>query len=555
MLLEEQFLQTVSRFPNNVAIASGDKNMTYEELKDLVFRYKNSILKEIPDTRVGLVADQSVDSVVSLMATIFSGRTIVPIDPRLSIEDITAMLSPLTGSVLVDNKHYVNMSVGDLTFYKISDLDKKSTTPLKGKQVISNHPNGAAYILHTSGTTGRPKPVLASARSLEQVSNELAEAYYIDKGSKVIQFAYLSFDSAFVEIWSTLLKGATLIISGHEMRDDLYGSLSDIAKKHSNLTITLPPSVAENLSDSILGSITTLILAGEELSGVLANALFRKVKHLINAYGPTESIICATTYEIKSRVVGRVPIGQPLKGMKIVLDPQSNEMLLHSSYLAEGYIGHDGKDAFHNEEGASYYRSGDIATQDDHGNYIFLGRADRQIKLNSQRIELEGLESKLRSGTNNSMIYLVNVKTSDKTTRLHCAYKNHEPYDMAFLNSILPKNIQLTLSSRIDTIPLNGNGKVDYKKLAALLGSNGGQTDLKEKDARLKTMIRLWHSVFEEDTTITGQTAFFDIGGDSLTALKLVNLINNRHSAELKLIDIIENDTPEMLVKLLGQKQ
>ena len=546
MTLKEQFLQTVSKYPNNIAIASGDEAITYRELKELVAYYTDSILSRISDPRIGMVVDQNVGSVASLIATIFAEKTIVPIDPRLSTEDIGAMLSQLTRSVLVDDNFQINKDTGGLTFHKISDLLKP---PLKIRTSPSLRSNDA-YILHTSGTTGRPKPVLADTKSLQWVSNELARKYYIGDRSNVIQFAYLSFDSAFVEIWATLLNGATLIIPGSRIRDNLYGTLGDIAKDYPNLILTLPPSVAENLDDDTLDSIKTLVLAGEELPSVLANALLGKVEHLINAYGPTESIICATTHEIRGRIAARVPIGRPLKGMKIVLDPQTNEMLLYSDYLAKGYIGRDDKNAFHNNGNERYYRTGDVATIDSKGNYVFNGRVDRQIKVSGQRFELEGLESRLRNGTNNHLVYLVNG-TSSKTTKLYCLYKSKDPYSITLLNSLLPKNVTLAGLSGIDKIPLNSNGKVDYERLKELLNLDNSKSISEKEDTRLNEMIGLWQSVFGLDAHIAETTAFFDLGGDSLAALKLVAQINNKYSAELRLIDVIENDTPEMLIKLL----
>ncbi len=552
MTLKKQLMQTMSKYPNNIAMACGDKNVTYRELKDLVDLYVNNILHKIPDTRIGLIADQSINSIACLIATVVAEKTIVPIDPRLSTEDIDSMLSCLTRSVLIDDNFQIDKGKSNLTFYKISDLLKELSTPPKDKHPVLR--SDEAYILHTSGTTGQPKSVLATAESLQWVASKLAKAYYIDNTSKVIQFAYLSFDSAFAEIWATLLNGAALIIPGSRIRGNLYGTFSNIAEEYSDLTVTLPPSVAENLDNDTLDSIKTLVLAGEELPSVLANTLLGKVEHLINAYGPTESIICATTYEIKKKIARRVPIGQPLDGMKITLDPQTNEMLLHSKYLAKGYIGHDNKKAFHDSRGERYYRTGDIATIDDNGNYIFMGRVDRQIKMNGQRLELEGLESRLRSGTGNSLVYLVNITAPNQTTNLYCLYKSKDSYSVTFLNSFLPNNITLSGSRDIDKVPLSSNGKVDYEGLKKLLNLDNNKPKLspKRRDVRLLEMIDLWQSVFGADIPITGSTAFFDIGGDSLIALKLVALINDKYSIELKLTDIIDNDTPEMLVGLLG---
>ena len=100
MTLKEQLLQTILKYPNNIAIACGNQNITYKELRDLIDLYVNNVLDKIPDTRIGLIADQSVSSVVCLVATVVTEKTIVPIDPRLSIKDIDSMLGHLTCSAL-----------------------------------------------------------------------------------------------------------------------------------------------------------------------------------------------------------------------------------------------------------------------------------------------------------------------------------------------------------------------------------------------------------------------------------------------------------------------
>ena len=135
--------------------------------------------------------------------------------------------------------------------------------------------------------------------------------------------------------------------------------------------------------------------------------------------------------------------------------------------------------------------------------------------------------------------------------KIYCLYKSKDPYSITLLNSLLPKNVTLAGLSSIDKIPLNSNGKVDHERLKELLNLDNSKSISEKEDARLNEMIGLWQSVFGLDAPITETTAFFDLGGDSLAALKLVAQINNKYSAELRLIDVIENDTPEMLIKLL----
>lgn len=533
--LWDSFCSVVDNFNGNVAIVDGDTNITYAELDSLVREYAREISR-YDDDIVGLIADQNYKSVIIILATIFTGKTIAPIDPRLPDCEIESKLMSLTNKVISENARLID----GIEQILIEDISKSKN---KDDSNVSFGNERSAYILHTSGSTGIPKPVLASAKSLKIVSEELAKRYYIDNTSKVIQFAYLSFDSSFVEVWSTILAGGTLIIPGKLLREDLYGTLETVASKYNNLTITLPPSVSSGLTNKTINSISTLILAGEELPIGLANFLFGKIEHLINAYGPTESIICATTYEIRSIQQNRVPIGKPLSGMRIFID-KDGEMILTSSYLAEGYFGIISEAFEKDKDGLRRYKTGDFANIDDEGNYIFLGRRDNQIKIYGQRIELEGVESIVRGVVSDSRFIVIYEQglygVTDRTFDVNEA--------LSLANSKLPKNINLIKIFKLDSLPLDFNGKLDRKKIKEYV--------LKELAAhnnnRYETIIRIWLDAFRRDVEVDMETGFFELGGDSLIALRLVSLINNHYGVNIRLSDIIKNNaSPRIILDLL----
>ena len=549
-MLADQLSIIVSRQPDAIAIKDGYRGtITYRDL----WRYLKATSAAL-DKRLGKevyvagMADQDAFAVITYIATMLTGRVIIPLDPRHNPTIVEETLAPFTHTILSDSPTDLNEPFVTLLFDNIV-----TKSPVEYTFKSSNED---AYILHTSGTTGKPKPVLADQAALLHVATALADRYYITPQSKVLQFAYLSFDSSLIEIWSTLLAGGTIVIPGRPLRDDLYGCLEDLLRKDAITAVTLPSSVASNVNPKYLGALSTLVLAGDECPVELANSLYPKIPHLINAYGPTESIICATTFEI-TNLQARVPIGMPLPGMNIFIDnPDANgqgEIILSSSSLAKGYA--------HNEEltnikfqtynGRRAYRSGDIGRLNSEGFYEFIGRVDNQVKINGQRIEIEGVEAHIRNMTRNNAVSVISYRD-----KLYCIYEASQPLSEfvnleATLNGCLPEYAIPRTSLLIEKLPLDLNGKINRKTLQEFVARHFLQGQgVNSYEALDSDMIKLWAEVLGiPANTIQNTTNFFTVGGDSLDALRLVKAINTNYQSAVKLSDIIKSPTtPESML-------
>ena len=319
--------------------------------------------------------------------------------------------------------------------------------------------------------------------------------------------------------------------------------------------------MAGNISNDYLHHFETLILAGEECPAELANRLCGRIPHLINAYGPTESIICAATYEIREAQSGRVPIGMPLPGMQIMIDDPDNngrgEMILVSSYLAKGYTNDalQTKNKFGRDSaGKRFYKSGDIGRVRDDGSYEFLGRVDNQVKINGQRIELEGIEALIRSATGRSDIAVVAV-----SNKLYCFYRStKDTPNFENLATQLKQRAPTYAMPRsfipIQKIPLDRNGKIDRKTLMSNITENldSGSEPVQEQSDGFN-MTTLWAEVLEiARDKIDANSNFFSLGGDSLGALKLVKAINDQYSVNLRLSEVISDPaTPNSVLETI----
>lgn len=552
-MLAERLLRVATRYPTAIAIDDLIGGMvSYSEFMSRVRATAAELTKRLGNEKyIGIVADQDSRAIITCVATMLVGKVIIPIDPRHNTGLVEQMLAPFTNKIISGVEKDFSAA-----FTVISLADVVSN---KEAYCSFNVGDTDAYILHTSGTTGKPKPVLASQSALLHVAESLVERYHITSTSRVLQFAYLSFDSSLIEIWSTLLGGGTIVVPGRKLREDLYGCVEGLLKDRRITAATLPSSVAANIRDECLQNFETLVLAGDECPTELVNKIFGHIPHLINAYGPTESIICATTYEIHEIQTSRVPIGLPLPGMEITIDkPDSNgrgEMVLVSSYLAKSYANdvQQTKRRFGLDDvGKRYYRSGDIGRIRDDGNYEFLGRIDNQVKINGQRIELEGVEALIRRAAKKSDIAVVAI-----ANKIYCFYRSNK--DLPDLEDIV---IQLkgTMPSYaipqsfvpIEEMPLDLNGKIDRMSLVnKVVSSVGSEFDNTDKMNDSASMIPLWaESLNIAPDRIDRRTSFFSLGGDSLGALKLVKAINDNYGVNLRLSDIIADPaTPDSMLE------
>ncbi|WP_334150927.1 amino acid adenylation domain-containing protein [Hyphomicrobium sp.] len=406
--LASLFEAQVAATPSLTAIVDGEQTIDYATLDAEANRLAWRLIRLGigPGDIVATQFTRSALMVRAVLAVMKAGAAFMPLDPdhpsqRLAklLADVTPKLTLTTGDLsarlptnlarLVLDDAPIASEIAEES--EVAPRNEDRTAPLRG-----DHP---AYLIHTSGSTGRAKGVLVPHRGLPSLAKTQADRLGIGPGDRVVQLASCAFDASVSELAMTLTRGATLVIAGAHERagDDLARLLDSAAITHATFT----PTALQTLSAQAGRTLRAVLVAGEACPADLAAAWSARVR-LFNAYGPTETTVCATMSAPLVRD-GGVPIGRAIAGVRVyVLDSalrpcQSGtigELYIGGQALAEGYVAQPAltatrfvADPFARASGARMYRTGDLAAWRADGQLDFHGRVDDQVKIRGVRIE------------------------------------------------------------------------------------------------------------------------------------------------------------------------
>jgi amino acid adenylation domain-containing protein len=424
-LLEAQ----VERTPDAVAVVFEDEQLTYFDLNrkaNQVAHYLG-LLGVGPETLVGICIPRSLDMVVGLLGILKAGGAYVPLDPRLPKERLAYMLSDSQLRVLLTTEKLMTElpQLAQATDgYKIVCLDRdwEVISQQNSENPVSQvQPDNLAYVIYTSGSTGKPKGVALEHRALSNLILWQIENSMLKSGARTLQFASLSFDVSFQEIFSTWCAGGTLVLISEKLRRDptsLLQFISDqkIARLFLPFIALQHLAVAADFSAIVPFTLREIVTAGEQLqiNRYITN-LFTLLKNctLHNQYGPTEShvVTAFTLKSVPSDWPALPPIGRSIANTQIYLLDQHlqpvqvgvpGELHIGGDGLARGYLNRPELTAekfipnpFSNKPNARLYKSGDLARYLPNGEIEYLGRIDHQVKIRGFRIELGEIEAML----------------------------------------------------------------------------------------------------------------------------------------------------------------
>ncbi len=411
------FEAQVERSPNVIALVFQGQRITYRLLNNRANQLAHYLqtLGVMTESLVGVCLDRSVDAIVAMLAILKAGGAYVPLDPEYPDDRLGYMLADSQVRIVITQSNLagkLSKTMADSAECHLVCLDQDGTVIAQQSRSNpkNNIPSNAlAYMIYTSGSTGRPKGTLLQHYGVCNMAQVLTQAHDVVDGSRVLQFASFSFDASVVDIFTTLLNGATLCLASQNERLS-SSALTELLISEEVTTAVLPPSVLTTLSNQDLPALRRVISAGEACTAEIV-ALWAPGRTFLNGYGPTEATVCATVgYCLND---GQKPsIGRPIGNYQVyILDQHhqlqpigiSGELYIGGVGLAHGYHNRPDitaerfiPDPFGREPGGRLYKTGDLVRFRADGNIEYLGRIDHQVKIRGFRIEVEEIESALR---------------------------------------------------------------------------------------------------------------------------------------------------------------
>jgi len=534
-------------------------------------------------TRVATLLDRSADAVTALLGILKTGAAYVPLDPRAGTPYLAQTLSDCQPAMVLT-------ATGSMPAGWNADTGSYSTVGIAAalewaRPGMANAPGDdgrsadPAYVMYTSGSTGRPKGVVIPHRAVVGlvVDNPFAS---FGPSETFMAMAPLAFDASTFELWGALLNGGQLAIM--RAATPSPQEIGDAIAANAVTTLWLTAGMFHLMVDEAVGALRPLrqlLAGGDALSRPHVERALRELPgcRLINGYGPTENTTfsCCCTLTTESLGQGSVPVGMPVAGtealvlddaLRPVADGKPGELHLGGEGLANGYLGMPELTAgsfiphpLDATPGARLYRTGDMVRRRPDGNLEFLGRRDRQVKVNGHRVELDGVEAALRSlpgvldaaatprvqGAAGTRIdgFLV---LSERSTEAEAAVR------LAVRETLAPAMAPSAIVV-LDRLPLTSNGKVDRAALSRLAANPPAPPSLDAAgptDATERLLAEVWGSVLGAPVHDLDRN-FFDLGGTSLELVRVQAELTRRLGAPVETLTLFEFPTIRTLSRRL----
>lgn len=567
------FEKQVEIHPDNKAIITMDRSFTYKQVNNLASYIASNLIKNgvRKNSLVGIVMDKGFEQIIATLGIIKAGAAYLPIDINNPLERIEKILydgdvenivvqksmGDVEGLSHKYNKIILDENLKDIDSYKIN---KK---PL---------PSDLAYIIYTSGSTGTPKGVMIDHRGAVNTILDINERLNITEKDRTIALSNLNFDLSVYDIFGMFSVGGAIVVPNSELTRDPKHWLELIKTKEVSIWNTVPTFMQmfveylKSENNKEVNSLKAILLSGDWIPLDLPDKIkgISKNCRVFGLGGATEASIWSNIFEINNinPEWRSIPYGRPLKNQQYYI---LNELMEPCPNCVPGnlYIGGIGvaKGYWKNEELTNekfiphpvtkeiIYSTGDLGQYMEDGNIEFLGRKDKQVKLRGYRIELGEIEYHLKRLDYIKDVVSEVVSNNGKQTLMAYIIKNNSDYDFNLeqckedLKGMLPKYMIPERFILLDEFPISSNGKVDRNKLKDVLPKE--IEELKKeivvpfKDSH-KKLAEVWNEILQyKDLSIYDD--FFQCGGDSLKAIKFVNMLRERFDIEISIKDFFNN--------------
>ncbi len=569
----QAFEAQAARTPDAIAAEHEGRRITYRELN----RQANQIAQPLrargvgPQVLVGVCMRTSLRRLAALLGIWKAGGGYVPLDPELPADRLAFMIGDTGMSVILTDAACAarvpgsgNATVVDL------DAEWDRITSSYGENLAStgSSPPDAAYVLYTSGSTGQPKGVIVEHRNVVNSLHGMVRRYGIGPADVILQFASIAFDASVQEMFMPLLAGARVVLAAAET---LHSPTRLAALMHdAGITFAcLTPAVLGMLPAGRYPDLRIMIAAGEELPAELARRWIRHGLRLVNAYGPTETTVDATYADLDAASQMPPPIGFPAgpNCRAYVLDPYLNpvpcgvtgELHIGGASVARGYLNRPEltgerfiPDPF--TPGERIYKTGDLVRRRPDGSIVFIGRVDSQVKVRGLRIELGEIETALAAHPAVAQAIAAVIAGPGGEQEI-AAYLRPVPGAGTFDEAAVRDDLTRTLPAwmipahliMVDTFPLNPSGKVDRRALPVPRRRRAERQAMTTPEGRTETVLAGLFATLLGIDGVGATDSFFDLGGNSMTAMRLVAMIGHETGADIGVTSIFLHPTPRRL--------
>ncbi|WBU62867.1 amino acid adenylation domain-containing protein [Paracoccus aerodenitrificans] len=536
--------------PQADAVVDGAGTLSYADLDRRSAALAAYLVKQGAKGRVvAVMLDRSTDLVVGLLACLRAGAAYLPLDPehpRARIDDILEQADPV--AILTDRDLPCAFHPGHW--------------PQAGAAPEGPAPGDAAYVIFTSGSTGKPKGVVIEHRAIVNRLIWMREHYGITARDRILQKTPATFDVSVWEFFLPLISGATLVMAPPEAHRD-PAAIAALIREHRITAVHFVPSMLSVFLQSPASeglTIPRVFCSGEALPADLARRFHARIGGALhNLYGPTEAAVDVSFFQPDAGVSDPLPIGWPVWNtglhvldnlMRPVPPGLAGQLYLSGVQLARGYLGRPDLTAerFVMHDGTRLYATGDLAMRREDGAVIFLGRMDHQVKLRGLRIELGEIETALREqpGVEGAAVML----HDDRIVAWVAGSAATEGLEAA-LTARLPSYMLPSAWVRLDALPVTANGKLDRKALPAPAFTDTSDAPATADEARLAA---LFAEILGLKTSPGRGADFFALGGDSLSAVRLILRIEEEFGHDPGLGAVLENPVLADLARVLNTR-
>ncbi|TFI43508.1 amino acid adenylation domain-containing protein [Rhodococcus sp. 1R11] len=567
--LDETFTAAMTKYSNRIAIQDAHVSVTYAELAARVAALASALTARGIGTedRVAVRIGRSVEGVVAFWAIARVGAVYVPVDPNHPRERAQF--------VVHDSEAVLGLCIGGSELGEVEWLDLENVVAEGGStdRSASTAPHRAAYVIYTSGSTGTPKGVVVTHDGIPALVQQIRRSYDLDARSRVCHLASPGFDTAIVEMLAAATAGAAVVIAPTSS----YGGaeLSDVTAQKAITHLFITPSALATMEPAALVGVGTIIIGGEAAPQDTVDT-WSTGRRLLNAYGPTETTCSVTMTEPlnpgSADGIGRAMVGAVIHLLDRTLRPVPSgavgEIYIETPGVARGYLGRTADTAAcfvanpFGSNGSRMFRSGDRARLRGDGTLEFLGRTDDQIKIRGNRVELGEVDAALRAHPDVA-------SASSALRRSHTGDLRIDGYVVAAssehaldaeairrdLAQRLPTHMVPSTLSILDEIPLTINRKVDRGALplpSPAASTSGGRTE--PSGATEEVVSAAFARVLGRDG-VDCTASFFDLGGDSLAATRVVASVRAEVSVDIGVQDLADAPSVEALAGRIDERR